>query len=296
MIQSMTGFGRGQVQRGDTVWSVECSSVNRKQLEIVLQLPRELQSTSLETELRQQVQQQFSRGRIQVQVQRQTTAPESAEQGTIDAALAQRYIEQLRQLAEANHLSPEIDLGTVARLPGVAQLRPTSETPAEIATDGVTEAVAEALSALQQMRQAEGVNLRDDIATRLDTIADLIEQLRVEAPKVTQYYREQLQRRLAEADLPLPLDDDRLVKEVAVFADRSDISEELTRAASHLEQFRAALKSTEPVGRRLDFLSQEFFREFNTTGSKANHTGIAHLVVEAKTELEKIREQIQNIE
>ena len=143
---------------------------------------------------------------------------------------------------------------------------------------------------------AEGASLRADIESRLQTIESLLESIRVKAATVPEHQRKQLRQRLEDAGLPLPLDDERLVKEIALFADRTDISEELTRAASHVKQFRAYLDAETPAGRSLDFLLQEFFREFNTMGSKCNSAEIAHHVVTAKTELEKIREQVQNAE
>ena len=149
---------------------------------------------------------------------------------------------------------------------------------------------------MNAMRSAEGASLRADIESRLGVIESLLESIRTKAATVPEHQRKMLRQRLEDAGLPLPLDDERLVKEIALFADRTDISEELTRAASHVKQFRAYLDADAPAGRSLDFLLQEFFREFNTMGSKCNNAEIAHHVVTAKTELEKIREQVQNAE
>ena len=146
------------------------------------------------------------------------------------------------------------------------------------------------------MRSTEGASLRSDIEVRLAQVESLLGSIRAKASTVPEHQRKVLRQRLEDAGLPLPLDDERLVKEIALFADRTDISEELTRAASHVQQFRSYLASDTPAGRSLDFLLQEFFREFNTMGSKCNNAEIAHHVVTAKTELEKIREQVQNAE
>jgi uncharacterized protein (TIGR00255 family) len=146
------------------------------------------------------------------------------------------------------------------------------------------------------MRAIEGANLKADILARLGTLEGLLGEAEELAPLAVARLRDALKQRLEEAGLPLPLEDERLVKEIALYADRCDISEEITRATSHIGQFRTYMDSGEPVGRSLDFLSQELFREFNTMGSKANHAPLAQLIVRAKTELEKIREQVQNIE
>jgi uncharacterized protein (TIGR00255 family) len=172
----------------------------------------------------------------------------------------------------------------------------TTETVAEEIWPVLQTALEAALQQFISMRTAEGSSQRTEIEERLSTIESLAARIAEKAPLVPEYQREVLRQRLALAGLPLPLEDERLLKEIALFADRTDISEELSRAASHLKQFRSYLASDEPVGRSLDFLVQEFFREFNTMGSKCNNAEIAHHVVSAKTELEKIREQIQNVE
>jgi uncharacterized protein (TIGR00255 family) len=167
---------------------------------------------------------------------------------------------------------------------------------AESVWPSVETALNKALGQLVKMREKEGRFLAEDLTRRLETIAAGAAQVRRLAPETSKRYREQLRARVKEAGLEVPLDDERLVKEVIFFADRCDITEELTRLESHLQQFRDCLKSTEPVGRTLDFLSQEMNRELNTIGSKANAVEISQIVVTLKAELEKIREQIQNIE
>jgi uncharacterized protein (TIGR00255 family) len=181
------------------------------------------------------------------------------------------------------------------RLPGVL-VSETRETEPEEVWPVLQSALSAALKQFIEMRSIEGNHLREEMETRLATIESLAGKIAELAPTVPEHQREVLRQRLEKAGLPLPLDDERIIKEIALFADRTDISEELSRAASHLKQFRTYLASEEPVGRSLDFLIQEFFREFNTMGSKCNHAAIAHHVVAAKTELEKIREQIQNVE
>ena len=291
-MKSMTGFGRGEAQRSGVTWTVECSSVNRKQLEVAVNLPRAL--SELENAVRTEVSAAVSRGRVNVAVRRESAAA-GAEAIRVDQVLAEHYFHAMHALALKLNLPPEISLTDISRLPGVI-----TQSQAEIATEdawpSVQEALAAALRQLNTMRIAEGASLRSDIEARLALIEALLASIRAKAASVPEHQRKVLRQRLEDAGLPLPMDDDRLVKEIALFADRTDISEELTRAASHVQQFRAYLDSGSPAGRSLDFLLQEFFREFNTMGSKCNNAEIAHHVVTAKTELEKIREQVQNAE
>lgn len=292
-MKSMTGFGRGESRQADgTTWVVECSSVNRKQLEVAVNLPRDLHD--LETQVRNQVAAACSRGRVNVHIR--SDAADTPRTPQVDPVVAAQYVQQLRDLADQIGISREISLAEIARLPGVLTGETAAEADPEAALPAIQEALSAALEQLRQMRATEGGHLRAEMEERLATIEAYAAAIAEKAPLVPQHQRQVLRQRLEQAGLPLPLDDERLLKEIALFADRTDISEELSRAASHLKQFRAYLASTEPVGRSLDFLVQEFFREFNTMGSKCNNAEIAHAVVSAKTELEKIREQVQNVE
>jgi len=269
--------------------------VNRKQLEVVISLPREVPSAEVEPVLRQQVQKRVSRGRVQVQIKLMDNAAGKEATVQLNEAVAALYWQQARALGQKLGVTGELTLADLVRLPGVAQQGGAEETEAfDVAPLQV--AFEEALTNLIAMREIEGSHLREELEGRLAEIERLLGEIAAQAPLVVAHHRNVLRQRLAEVGLDLPLEDERLVKEIALYADRCDISEELARAASHLKQFRAGLVSGEAVGRSLDFLSQEFFREFNTMGAKANDAALAHLVVAAKTELEKIREQIQNIE
>lgn len=290
MIQSMTGFGRAEASG----WVVECVSVNRKHLEVVLSLPRDGACVELERELRHMVQSRLTRGRVQVQI-RAADHGGAAPATRLDTAVAAAYLEQARALGAALGLADGLTLADLLRLPGVVQT--TVESPRmPLDAQPVRAALEAALTAMIAMREAEGGHLLEDLTARLDGIETMLDRLQLLAPQVVERQRAALRQRLAEAGLDLPLDDERLVKEIALFSDRCDISEEIARARSHLQQFRQSLAAGGPVGRPLDFLTQEFFREFNTMGAKANHAELAHLVVQAKTELEKIREQVQNVE
>lgn len=291
-MKSMTGFGRGEGQQDGTTWVVECSSVNRKQLEVSINLPRDL--ASLETAVRNQVASVVSRGRVNVSV-RADQGVGAAELPRIDEAVAAHYVVALRSMAARLGLPDEVGLSDVLRLPGVLSGENAGTSP-EAVWPAIQQALSAALDQLVGMRTIEGSHLRADIDARLGHIQTLLQDIGRIAATVPEFQRQTMRQRLEQAGLPLPLDDERLLKEIALFADRADISEELSRAASHLNQFRVYLASEEPAGRSLDFLVQEFFREFNTMGSKCNNAQIAHHVVTAKTELEKIREQVQNAE
>jgi len=291
-MKSMTGFGRGEARQLDTTWVVECSSVNRKQLEISINLPRDL--NDLEAQIRNQVAAVCSRGRVSISVKGDRPAADEA-MPRLDEAVAARYLQDLRALAARLSISADLSLSELVRLPGVL-VNEARETAADEIWPAVQTALAAALQQFITMRSTEGNHLREEMETRLATIESLAAKIAQIAPTVPEHQRQILLQRLEKAGLPLPLDDERVIKEIALFADRTDISEELSRATSHLKQFRTYLGSDEAVGRSLDFLIQEFFREFNTMGSKCNNAEIAHHVVSAKTELEKIREQIQNVE
>ncbi|WP_166442915.1 YicC/YloC family endoribonuclease [Phragmitibacter flavus] len=288
----MTGFGRGEAIADGVVWRAEVSSVNRKQLEIVVQLPREL--GELEAGLRGKIAERLSRGRVQASFVADRGVG-SATKLKVDEDLARQYADSLTRLGASLGLEGGVTATDAVRWPGVFVLEQSSWS-AELALPLLEKAMEGALVQMLAMRRTEGANLKVDMLARLALLEGMLDEAGVLAPQAVVRLRDALRVRLEEAGLPLPLDDERLVKEIAMFADRCDISEEITRAASHIGQFRAYMESGEPVGRSLDFLAQELFREFNTMGSKANHAPLAQLIVRAKTELEKIREQVQNIE
>ncbi|MFM7604656.1 MAG: YicC/YloC family endoribonuclease [Prosthecobacter sp.] len=289
----MTGFGRGEARHDGVTWVVECASVNRKQLEVAVSLPRDL--AELEANVRNLVAASVSRGRVNVTVRPESVANTSLNAVHVDHEVAQQYHHELNALAVKLEIAAEISLQDLIRLPGVASIQ-QAQNSAEDVWPIIEAATGKALKHMGFMRDKEGAHLRDDMDARMSHIEALLVYVREKAALVPEMQRKLLRQRLEAAGLPLSLDDERLVKEIVLFAERTDISEELSRAASHVKQFRAYLASAEPMGRSLDFLLQEFFREFNTMGSKCNNAEIAHHVVMAKTELEKIREQAQNVE
>jgi uncharacterized protein (TIGR00255 family) len=288
----MTGYGRGDADHGGTKFSVELNSVNRKQSDIVINLPRDL--AALEPRIRQAINEKISRGRMNVVVGFHQGANGAAELA-LDTALARSYHDAMLTLQKELSAPGEITIGTILQAPGVMR-SPEQSLDADKAWPAVERALTTALSELVKMREREGKHLAKDLIHRLKVLRQEIKGIRGLYPEVVKKYRSALMERIQKAGLDLPVEDERLLKEVTIFADRSDISEELTRLESHLAQFAHHLRKNEPVGRTLEFITQEIFRELNTLGAKSNDAGISQHVVACKSELEKIREQIQNLE
>ena len=288
----MTGYGRGEVDHGGVKFSVELNSVNRKQSDIVINLPREL--ASLEPRIRQAINEKFSRGRTNVIVTSERGA-NGTRKLALDTALAHSYHDAMRALQTELNAPGEIAIGTILQAPGVMRFS-ENKTDAEESWPAIAGALQGALAELIKMREREGKHLAKDLIHRLKIIRAEVKSVRALFPEVVKKYRTALFERIERAGLQLALEDERMVKEVSIFADRSDISEELTRLDSHLAQFAHHLRKNEPVGRTLEFMTQEISRELNTLGAKANDAGISQHVVACKAELEKIREQIQNLE
>jgi uncharacterized protein (TIGR00255 family) len=293
LMKSMTGYGRGESSRDGFKITVEVSSVNRKQTEIAVNLPRDLEV--LEAQIRDEINRRVARGRLTVRLSVHAAKTGSGRM-SLDLSLAKAYAKELRALAKSLHLPDDITLDMLARAPGVLQPEERIQ-QAEALWPGTEKALQAALEMLLKMREREGAYLAKDLKKRMSNIQSGVARVKIHAPKVTERYREQLLARIKSAGLDnAALDEDRLVKEVFYFADRADITEELTRLESHFQQFDECVKSSEPVGRTLDFLSQEINREINTLGSKANDSLISREVVLLKAELEKFREQVQNVE
>ena len=288
----MTGYGRGEIDHNGTKFSVELNSVNRKQSDIVLNLPRDL--AELEPRIRQTINENISRGRTNVIV----TLHEGSNglrKLALDTELARSYHEAMRALQKELDAPGEITIGTILQAPGVMRM-PEQSIDAEEAWPAIDRALRAALTDLIKMREREGKHLAKDLIHRLKAMRKQMKEIRTLHPEVVKKYRAALLDRMEKARVPIATDDERLVKEISFFADRADVSEELTRLESHLAQFAHHLRKNEPVGRTLEFITQEIFRELNTLGAKANDAAISQRVVACKAELEKIREQIQNLE
>lgn len=291
-MNSMTGFGAATAPFKNHAVRVEIGGVNRKQAEIAVALPRAW--AELETPVRETVVAAVSRGRVNVSI---SLAAAAGSSGTI--SINREKLSSLKrclhELVDTLDDSLEPTLDSLIRL-GIVGEQTESDINPEDVQPVVIAALKEALQAFLTLRAQEGENMKRDLLARIATLRSFREQLAERAAGVPQRYRDNLMKRLQECGLPLPLDDERIVKEIALFADRCDVTEEMTRLSSHLDQFEKICEKDEPVGRTLDFMCQEIFRELNTTGSKANDATLAQLVVNAKTELEKVREQVQNIE
>ena len=291
-MRSMTGYGRGETDHGGAKFSVELNSVNRKQSDIVVNLPRDL--IELEPRIRQAINENISRGRTNVVVTFHD-GQNGARKLALDTGLARSYHEAMRALQKELDAPGEITIGAILQAPGVMRF-PEQAVSAQEVWPAIESALHAALADLIKMREREGRHLAKDLIHRLKAMRKQLKEIRALHPEVVKRYRAALLERIQKAGLPIASDDERLLKEISFFADRADISEELTRLESHLAQFAHHLRKNEPVGRTLEFVIQEIFRELNTLGAKANDAAISQRVVAGKAELEKIREQVQNLE
>lgn len=291
-MNSMTGFGAATAPLRGASLRIEISSVNRKQAEIVAFLPRAW--AELESRVRELVAARVSRGRISVSINLQVSGA-SARPLALHSARLQELSARLDEVRALTGCSVPPTLDALLRL-GILAEESEADMSIEDVWQSMQPVLEEALHAFLSMRGCEGERLREDILARVENLRAYRDTIARIAPTVVQNHREALMKRLEEMGLPLDLSDERLIKEIALFADKCDVSEEITRLSSHLHQFEQLCNSGDAVGRTLDFLCQEIFRELNTTGSKANCADLAQTVVAAKTELEKIREQVQNVE
>ncbi len=290
----MTGYGCGECACNGCKITVEVSSVNRRQGEISLSLPRELEA--LDPRIRDEVHHRISRGRVNVRVVLSSAARGAPRRVRIDRELARQVAREYRKLAAELKLAPDFGLDAILRAPGVQQ---ADDPPAtgEDSWPAVHQSLKGALDQLVAMRAREGQHLARELGRQVRTLRRAAQRIQARVPAVTRRYRSQLIERVREAGLALtPGDRERLLREVVIFAERADITEELARLQSHFQQFDDCTQSTAAVGRTLDFLSQEMNREINTIGSKANDAQISRLVVDMKSELERFREQVQNVE
>ena len=292
----MTGFGQASVPIASASFSIEVRSVNHRFLDVRLRLPRNL--SSLEVQVRERVAGTFSRGKVEVivtSVEGSALRPELA----IDMEVARQYAKAAGELSRGEDVSGPIDVGTLLSLPGVTSFNEPN-LPQEELVESILEGVDQAASAAKQMRLVEGATLEREFLGRLQTVESFVAEITQRTDHVVEAARERLRKRAAQLEDEVGLvDPARLHQEIVIAADRLDVSEELSRLASHIDQFRKTLADGGPgvpAGRRLDFLLQELGREVNTIGSKGSDGPIAHLVVDLKTELERIREQVQNVE
>ena len=295
MIQSMTGYGRSETRHPDGTVVVEIRSVNHRYLEVSTRLPRDL--ASLEPALKKRFQERFARGRLELTVT-VTGAPTPQRRLVLDTALARQYHTRLTELRDGLGLRSEVDLGLLAGLRDVISV--VEGEPTSLRSLPVEAAVETAIEHVAAMRATESRAIAKELTKRLGLIARAVRRIETRVPRVVAAHRTRLRRRIAELAGPhaAAVDGGRLSQDLIAWADRSDISEEVQRLRSHLGQFRQMTGRTtaEAVGKSLDFLIQEMHREINTIGSKTDDAAVALLVVEVKSELEKVREQVQNVE
>jgi uncharacterized protein (TIGR00255 family) len=290
-MHSMTGYGRAKALSEGLAVVVEIQAVNKRQSEIVLNLPDSL--SSLEPEIRSTIDRVIGRGRITVNFNLEFSSPEV--EPVLNRQLAKSYLSAFKALQSELRLDGEITIDTLLRSPGVIEQPTTKKIKARPRTPVLT-ALQAALDQLLAMRAKEGAHLKRDLTKRIRAMRSSLQKIKKLQPRAAERYRTNLHTRIEKSGIEIPLDDDRLAKEVAFFSERSDFSEELSRLDSHLGQFAGTLDKEESIGRTLEFLCQELGRELNTLSAKANDAEISQLVVQAKSELEKVREQIQNVE
>ena len=292
MIRSMTGYGIGRKVISLGRVTAEARSHNHRYLDISLKLPKKLYS--LETQIKEMVKAHFSRGRFDISIEMDSGEKDQFKlEPNID--VAQMYVHALETLKSKLNLKGEVTLDLVSREKDVITAKEVEEDIAPL-WEEISGVLLSCLEALEAMRKSEGRNLALDLEGRLKRIARHMEEVKSRSPSVLEAYRKRLSERLAEMTEGMEIDRWRLLQEVAYFAERSDITEELVRIDSHLRQFGQVLESDESIGRKMDFLLQEIHREVNTISAKANDVIISQKVVEIKVELERMREQIQNIE
>lgn len=289
----MTGFGRGAVNEDNFSVSVELKTVNNRFLDISLRLSSEMQQ--LETEIKRLISSRLSRGRVDVNLQYERTEDVDYE---LNRPMIAGYLAAMKKMQDEFGLSGEPDLNVVARLPNVMQ--PKKDNIGEAFSFGVATAVTTAIEDLERMRLSEGEMLKTELSERLDGIERRLPAIEKEAGSIADEYQQRLTKRigdmLAKSESQIELDQGRLAQEIAYLSDRADISEEIARLKTHIEHFRNIMNEEKEVGKRLDFLTQELNREANTITSKTNNMVVKENALAIKSEIEKIREQVQNVE
>ncbi len=292
-MKSMTGFGRGAVTETDFSVTVELKTVNNRFLDVSLRLSNEMQP--IEAEIKRLISSRLSRGRVDVIVQYDRPEEINYE---LNRPMIVGYLAAMKKMREEFDLAGEPDINVIAKLPNVMISK--KDELSEAFAFGVATAVNSALEDLEKMRLSEGEMLKTELASRLDTIEQHLPSIESEAESISEEYRQRLTRRIGDllekSESQIELDQGRLAQEIAYIADRADISEEITRLKTHIEHFRTIMNEDKEVGKRLDFLTQELNREANTITSKTNNMVVKENALAVKSEIEKIREQVQNVE
>jgi len=292
MIRSMTGYGRGEAQEAGTVFTVEIKTVNHRYSDVSIKIPRQM--SFLEDKVRNIVNKSLSRGKIDIFISYENSDDDS-KNAVVDEPLARAYINALCHLRDEYNLTDDITVSLVAKFPDVVKIE-TADEDEEKLWSTLKKAVESGIASLIQMRENEGQKLKNDLIIKSEIISKSLLEIKKRSPNVVNEYRQKLQCRISELLGQTTVDESRIAMETAMFADRCSIDEEIVRLDSHLQQLSATLNIEQSIGRKLDFLIQEMIREINTIGSKANDLEIIKEVLDIKSEIEKMREQVQNIE
>ncbi|WP_411683002.1 YicC/YloC family endoribonuclease [Clostridium thailandense] len=292
MIKSMTGFGRGSIEQDGRSFTIEMKSVNHRYCDLNIKMPKIF--LSLEDRMRKIIFEKISRGKVDVFIT-QNNKEKVGVKAVLDESLADSYVECLKKMKDRYDIKEGISISLIAKFPDVITLKQEEE-DIENVWSVLSVPLEEALNLLVEMRQKEGLKLKNDVLLKSDYIKHLLDKIEKRSPFVASEYKDKLNERLKELLQDYQIDENRIAMEVALFGDKSCIDEEIVRLNSHLVQLRETFNLNEPIGRKLDFILQEMNRETNTIGSKANDLEITNSVLNIKNEIEKIREQIQNIE
>ena len=292
MIKSMTGFGAGDVETADFKVHIEVKAVNQRFLETNYHMPYSM--NMFENQLTKKIKEYASRGKLDINIRFQDLR-DKAVTVKVDKGLVAAYGQALQEISSQLELSAPVTAAQIASYPDVLKLN-EENADLEAAQPVLMQAMEQALESFVAMREAEGQNIQRDLLARIGTLENFVGELEKLAPEIVAAYRQRLENLLREYLAKEDIEESRIIQEVALFTDKVNYTEETVRLRSHFDQFRQIITAGEPVGRKLDFLIQEMNREINTVASKANSAGAAQFVVDVKSEIEKIREQIQNIE
>ena len=292
MIKSMTGFGAGDAETPDFKVHIEVKAVNQRFLETNYHMPYSM--NMFENQLTKKIKEYASRGKLDINIRFQDLR-DKAVTVKVDKGLVAAYGQALQEISSQLELSAPVTAAQIASYPDVLKLN-EENADLEAAQPVLMQAMEQALESFVAMREAEGQNIQRDLLARIGTLENFVGELEKLAPEIVAAYRQRLENLLREYLAKEDIEESRIIQEVALFTDKVNYTEETVRLRSHFDQFRQIITAGEPVGRKLDFLIQEMNREINTVASKANSAGAAQFVVDVKSEIEKIREQIQNIE
>lgn len=291
MIKSMTGYGKANLTKNDRSYQIEIKTVNHRYLDISVKMPRQL--SYLEEPIKKEIGNKIKRGKVDVFITFDNNSLEGREI-KINTELASAYIKELKKLAESENILADIQVNDIARYPDVLNIENSQDD--ETIKNEILEVLKIAIDNLIQMRQVEGIKMAEDISARIDYIQEKVQEISKLSTGLIEEYIVKLEERLKQILKGQEIDQARLAQEVVIYADKCSVEEEVTRLNSHISQFHNLINSNEPIGKKLDFIIQEMNRETNTIGSKSGSLEITNLVINIKTELEDIREQVQNIE